>query len=521
MTERTESAPVVIIGAGPTGLMLAAELCLGGVTPVVVDRLAEPSDVPKGNGLFGQIVPVLDYRGLLDEFRAESAYCGPAPGFGFGPFQLDFGTLESSPLHILAIPQRRIEQLLAGRLTALGGSIRRGLELTGLTQHDDHVNLDLRDAEGGSQRLRAGYVVGCDGARSAVRKLAAIGFPGLTSDEVSRIGRVRLPASMIVAETGEVDVPGAGRLQVMRHVKTAAGSYSIAPLSSLDKQAEPGIYIVATMEEGRAADQDSAMTLIELQDSLRRVLGADLPLTDPRWLTRTVGNSRVADRYRLGRVLLAGDAAHLFGLGGSLNVGLLDVVNLGWKLAAQVCGVAPAGLLDSYHTERHAAGQRYLMQTRVQRALGRDDELSLAVRDLLSELLRQAEPLRSVGEMIEGSDVRYEMPGSPAQPHPLLGRLMPDIGLVTAAGRTRVAEVMRAGGPVLLDFSEDHRAATVAQAWTRPVPVMIAKPLDPPAPADALLIRPDGYVAWTARADAADQADGLRDALRTWCGMAP
>jgi 2-polyprenyl-6-methoxyphenol hydroxylase-like FAD-dependent oxidoreductase len=509
---------VVIIGAGPAGLMLAIELRLGGVDPVLLDRLPAPSDVPKGNGMFGQIVSVLDYRGLLDEFRAESAYCGPVPGFGFGPLNLDLAMLDSSPLHVLAIPQRRIEELLTGRLQALGGTVRRGHELVGLTQHDDHVRLEIRDPREASYQLRARYVVGCDGARSAVRKLAGIGFPGVTSNEVSRIGRVRLPPEMIVAGTGEVDVPGAGRLAPMRHVQTPGGSYSIAPLAALDKNAAPGIYIVATREDGRVSDQDTAMTLAELQDSVRRVLGADLPLTEPLWLTRTVGNSRVADRFRLGRILLAGDAAHLFGLGGSLNVGLLDVINLGWKLAAQVRGEATAALLDSYQDERHAAAERTLMHTRVQRALSGGDEFSQALRDLLGELLRYPEPVRHVGELIEGSDIRYAMPGAPAQPHPLLGRLMPDIGLATAAGTTRVAEVMRAARPVLLDFSPDHRAAMTARAWSSRVTVMIAKPLDPPAPADALLIRPDGYVAWTAPAGGADQAEGLRDALSSWCG---
>jgi 2-polyprenyl-6-methoxyphenol hydroxylase-like FAD-dependent oxidoreductase len=519
MSEQGESTPVVVVGAGPVGLMLAAELCLGGVTPVVCDRLPEPSSVPKGNGLFGQIVSVLDYRGLLEEFRADSTYCGPVPEFGFGPVKLEFGQLDRSPLHVLAIPQRRIELLLARRLTALGGSIRRGLELTGLTREDNHVALDLRDAEGGSHRLRAAYVVGCDGARSAVRKLAGIGFPGVTSDEVSRIGRVRLPASMIVAGSGEVDVPGAGRLEPMRHVKTADGSYSIAPLTSLDKQAEPGIYIVATMEEGRLADPDAAMTLDELQDSVNRVLGAELPLTDPLWLTRTVGNSRVADRLLAGRVLLAGDAAHLFGLGGSLNVGLLDAINLGWKLSAQVRGDAAEGLLDSYQAERQDAARRALAHTRAQRALGRDDEFSVGVREVFAELVRQPEAAQRVGEMIEGSDVRYAMPGSPADSHPLLGRLMPDVGLAVDGGTTRVAELMRAARPVVLDFTPDHSAATVAKAWTGPVTVLIAKPLEPPPPAEALLLRPDGYVAWAGAAGGPDRGDGLGAALRAWCGQ--
>jgi 2-polyprenyl-6-methoxyphenol hydroxylase-like FAD-dependent oxidoreductase len=498
--------------------MLAAELCLNGVVPVVLERLAEPSELPKGNGMFGQIVTALDYRGLLEEFRAEATYSGPVPSFGFGPLQLDFGRLESSPLHVIAIPQRRIEALLAGRLQALGGSIRRGHELTALERRDGHVGLEVRDPDGGTYQLQARYVVGCDGARSTVRKQAGIGFPGVTSGEVARIGRVRLPGSMIVAATGEVDVPGAGRLQPFRNVQTPDGRYSIAPLTMLDKHARPGMYVVATFEDGQGTEPDGAMTLAELQDSLHRVLGADLPLSEPLWLTRTVGNSRVADRFLADRVLLAGDAAHLSGLGGSLNAGLTDAINLGWKLAAAVRGTAPAGLLGSYHVERHAAAERILLHTRAQKALSGADELSQALRDLLGELLQYDEPLRHVGEMIEGSDIRYEMPGRPALPHPLLGHLMPDIGLATAGGSSRVAEVMRAGRPVLLDFSTDGRAARAAEPWNEPVTVMMARPLDPPPPADALLIRPDGYVAWTSQAGAADPVEGLRDALLAWCG---
>jgi 2-polyprenyl-6-methoxyphenol hydroxylase-like FAD-dependent oxidoreductase len=497
--------------------MLATELCLGGVTPVVLDQLPEPSSLPKGNGLYGQIVRFLDYRDLLESFRAGSAYCGPVPHFGFGPLQLDFGPLDRSPLDVLAIPQRRIEQLLAERLTALGGGVRRGLELTGLAERDDHVDLEVRDAGGGRHELRAGWVVGCDGARSAVRKLAGIGFPGITSDEVSRIGRVRVPDTMIVAGSGAVDVPGAGRLELMRHVQTARGGYSIAPLTGLDKDAEPGIYIVATQEEGRIADPDATMSLAELQDSLNRVLGAELPLSDPRWLTRTVGNSRVADRFRSDRILLAGDAAHLFGLGGSLNARMMDAVNLGWKLAAQVRGDAPAGLLDSYHAERHATAQRTQMHTRAQRALSRADELSLAVRELLAGLLTQAGPVRAVGELINGSDLRYDMRGGSAQPHPLDGRLAPDIRLTTAGGPTRLAELMRPARPVLVDFSPDHAAAAVTNRWARPVPAVIATPLDSPPPADALLVRPDGYVAWAGRAGGPGWTSGLPDALRSWC----
>jgi hypothetical protein len=276
------------------------------------------------------------------------------------------------------------------------------------------------------------------------------------------------------------------------------------------------------------------MTLDELRSSARRVLGADVPMSDPQWLTRTVGNSRQADRYRVGPVLLAGDAAHIFGAGGSLNVGLLDAVNLGWKLAAQIAGWAPEGLLDSYHAERHLAGQRAILQTRAQRALSASGEYAAALRELFGELMQFSEPLRHVGMIMEGSDVRYPIPNGPPRPHPLAGRLTPDLRLDTGSGVTRVAELVRSARGVLLDLSGSGDVAPggslagvrsansalvgAAAGWPDRVSVTAARPLAPPAPAAAMLIRPDGYVAWAAGPDAADLAGGLPEALRTWFG---
>lgn len=519
MSEAHETADVVIAGAGPTGLMLAIELSLGGVTPVVLEQLPEISEIPKGNGVFGLSVQVLDYRGLLEPLRAEATYAGPAPSFFFGPLTLDFSGLARSPLQVLAAQQRTIERKLAGRLTELGGTVRRGHELTGFTQQDDSVTVEV-SGPAGDYQIRSRYLAGCDGAHSPVRKLAGIGFPGITSGNVSRIGRVRVPAELIVPGTGELDVPGAGRLRMMQPVRTPRGSYSIGPQASVDKAAPRDAYIVSTIEEDADADPTVPMTLAELSASLRRVLGADLPMSDPIWLTRVVGNSRQADRYREGRVLLAGDAAHVYGLGGSLNAGLLDAVNLGWKLAAQARGTAPDGLLDSYHAERHPAGQRALLQSRAQRALLADDEYARATRELVGELLAYPEPLQHVGEMIAGSDVRYDMtgPGQAAHPaHPLAGRLAPDLRLRTADGRTRVAEVMRAARPVLLDFTEDGRVAGTAADWGGHVTLLVVTTQAGTAPADALLIRPDGYVAWASGPGAAEPAAGLDGAVRTWC----
>ncbi len=510
-------ADVVIAGGGPTGLMLASELLLAGVQPVVLDRLPEISQVPKGNGLVGQIVPMLDYRGLLDRFRAEATYAGAVPRFGFGQLELDLARLGTSPLHILAIPQRRLERLLGDRVAELGGRLRREQELAGLAQDDDGVTLDLH-GPGGASQLRARYLVGCDGAHSLVRKQAGIGFPGVTSGELSRIGRVRLPAGLIVPGTGEIDVPGFGRITPIQRHATPRGGYSIAPVAALDKSAPRGLYIVYTSEEnGTPGTEQGPMTLDELSASFRRVLGAELPMSDPQLLSRTVGNSRQADRYRAGRVLLAGDAAHLLGQGGSLNTGLLDAVNLGWKLAAQVRRQAPDGLLDSYHDERHLAGRRAIMQTRVQKALSGRDEAAAALRELLGELLRYDEPLRHVGELIEGSDVRYPMPGNGAWPDPLVGRLAPDLAVDTPEGRTRVAELLRPARGVLLDFTPDAAAAPAAAGGQ--VTHIAARMADPPAA--ALLIRPDGYVAWAGPPvppGSPDLLGGLPTALATWFG---
>ncbi|HEY7323973.1 MAG TPA: FAD-dependent monooxygenase [Streptosporangiaceae bacterium] len=522
MSEDSKTADVVIVGAGPTGLMLAIELILGGVTPVVLERLPEISEIPKGNGVFGMIVPVLDYRGLLEPLRAEATYAGPVPRFFFGPLSVDFSRLSPSPLHVLAAPQRTIERKLAERLTELGGTMRRGHELTMLAEQDDAVILDVRGPDGG-YRLRTRYLVGCDGAHSQVRKLAGIDFPGVTTDTIARIGRVRVPADLIVAGTGELDVPGAGRMRVMQPVRTPGGTYSIGPQASVDKAAPRDVYIVSTHEEQPGADLAAPMTLGELADSVRRVIGADLPMSDPIWLTRLGSNSRQADRYRDGRILLAGDAAHVFGVGGSLNAGLLDALNLGWKLAADVRGGAPDGLLDSYHTERHAAGQRALLQTRTQRVLSRGDVNAEAARELLGELLAFPDAARHVGELIAGSDVRYDMagPGQTAPPgglHDLVGLLAPDLLLATGDGRTRVADLMRAARPVLLDFTDDGRVAAAAAEWSGPVTLLVCTPLTGTAAADGLLIRPDGYVAWASGPGATDPAAGLEAALRAWCG---
>jgi len=521
------AADVVIVGAGPIGLMLAIELRLAGVDPVVLERLPEISEIPKGNGLVGQIVPVLDYRGLLEPLRAESTYTGPVPGFSFGPLQLDFSGLVGSPLQVLAIPQRRLEHVLAGRLAELGCTVRRGHEMTSFDQDDDAVTVTVTGSDG-RYRLRAAYLVGCDGAHSAVRKLAGIEFPGFTSPEVSLIGRVTLPEAVIVAGSGEIELPGLGRIPLTVQQRTARGMYSVAPLTSLDATAAEGTYIVYTREDaGPAADipggptgpgisdREPPVTLAELQASVRRVTGADVRMTEPTWLTRTVGNTRQADRYVDRRVMLAGDAAHVFGL--ALNAGLLDSINLGWKLGAQVRGRAPAGLLASYHTERHAAGRRGLMQTRAQRALTGSGDIADALRELFGELLTLPGVAGHLGELIAGTDVRYDMPGGAAGRHHLTGRLAPDLHMATQDGSsTRVAELMRQARPLLLDFTAEGQIAAMTAGDGELVSTLVVRPEGGKAAADALLIRPDGIVAWASGPGAGDPAAGLADALDAW-----
>jgi len=528
------TADVVIVGGGPTGLMLAAELRLGGADAVVLEQLPEISQIPKGNGLVGHIVPTLDYRGLTDRFRAEATFAGPVPQFPFGSVPLDFSRLGVSPLHIMAIPQRRLERVLDDWLRELGGAVRRGHQVLALTLPEDGspATVGVRGPDG-DYRLHARYVVGCDGAHSLVRKQAGIGFPGVTSSETSRIGRVFLPAVKIEPGGQTAEVPGIGMVRLTLTSLTPRGAYSLAPLTSLDKNAEPGVFIVFTREDDpSSADPNVPMTLNELRESARRVLGADLEMSDPQWLTRTVGNSRQADRYRAGPVLLAGDAAHIFGAGGSLNAGLLDAINLGWKLAAQVAGWAPGGLLDSYHAERHLAGQRAMLQTRAQKALSAGGEYAEALRELFGELMRLPDALRLVGSSIEGSDVRYETPASLGLPHPLAGWLAPDLRL--DGGATRIAELVRPARGVLLELAgfgttapdgslgqapaANDALAKAAAPWHDRVSVVAARPVSGPPPADAMLIRPDGYVAWAAGPDADDPARGLPEALRTWFG---
>jgi 2-polyprenyl-6-methoxyphenol hydroxylase-like FAD-dependent oxidoreductase len=499
---------VVVAGAGPVGLMLAAELGLAGVRPVVLERLPEPSALPKANGLVGQVVQLLDHRGLLERFGAGAPVVGPTASYQFAGLPLDLARLGASPLHLLTIPQPRLVSLLDERARELGADVRLGHELRALVQDEDGVTLDVRGPDG-DRRLRARYLVGCDGAHSLVRKQAGVAFPGTSRGGVTRIGHVRLADSLVVSGTRELEVPGVGRVRP-GFTRTPRGTFAVMSF-------EPGVYVLASIEADSGPDDPAApMTLDELRDSVRRVLGADLPMGEPRWLTRNAGQARLADRYRAGRVLLAGDAAHLFPAGGAaLNVGLMDAVNLAWKLAAECGGWAPPGLLDTYESERRAVGRRVLVHTRAQAALMAPGEDVDALRELVGELLGHEESLRHVAELLHGPDVPQG--GGEPGAHPLAGRWAPDAPLETG-GATRVVELMRRARPVLLDLAGREALRGEADGWRDRVDVVAAASRQPPA--DALLIRPDGFVAWAAGPGDRDAEAGpaLRRALGRWFG---
>jgi 2-polyprenyl-6-methoxyphenol hydroxylase-like FAD-dependent oxidoreductase len=507
-------ADVIIVGAGPAGLMLAGELGLAGVRPLVLERHPQPQETPKASGFNGQIVELLRYRGLLDRVEAASGRpVQPAPGAPFGGMQLDFSRLADPPIRAVHLPQPRLEQLLGERAGELGADLRRGHEVAGVSQDDAMVAADVRGPDG-PYRMTARYLVGCDGAHSKVRGTAGISFPGITYPEVNRLAQVTLPASVTRLDNGDLDVPGLGTIRA-GFTRTERGVFAFGSLAHGD------LLIQTTEDKPAEISDDAPMTLAEFRDSIRRVLGADLPLGEVTRLSRYGLHARQAERYRHERVLLAGDAAHQFPATGiGVNFGMLDAVNLAWKLAGVIADWAPAGLLDTYHSERHFAGARAMLQTQAQVALRRGQgPAAEALRELFGELLADEQPLRRLGSLIAGTSIRYPMPG-PRQ-HALAGTFAPDLTLYTGQGTTSVAGLMHAARPVLLDLAGRPDLREAAWDWQPRIDIRTAG--TDHRPADALLIRPDACVAWAAATGeaAGTAAPALREALSYWFGTPP
>ncbi len=478
---------VVIAGGGPTGLMLAAELALARVDVAIVERRTDQDLAgSRAGGLHARTIEVLDQRGVAERFLAQGKVMQVA---GFAMIPLDISDFPTRHNYGLALWQDRIERILAGWVDELRVPIHRGREVTGFAQDDTGVDVALSDG----RSLRAKYLVGCDGGRSLVRKLAGIDFPGWDAS-----------VSYLIAEA---EMTGAPELGIRR------GDRGVNGLSRL----EDGKRVRALFVEPRLR-QGEEPTLDDLREALVAVYGTDYGVHDVTWLSRFTDAARQAAAYRERGVLLAGDAAHVHSPAGGqgLNLGVQDAVNLGWKLAQVVDGRSPESLLDSYQAERHPIAARVLKATMAQTALSRGDDRTNALREAMSELLQMDEPRKRYAGMMSGLDIRYDLGAG----HPLLGRRMPDLDLVTESGPRRVFTLLHDARPVLLDldgagpfdvapWADRVRLieARCAGAWELPVLGRVAAP-------KAVLIRPDGYVAWVA--DGA--GDGLGDALTTWFG---
>jgi len=492
----TEHA-VVIAGAGPTGLMLAGELALAGIDVAIVERRATQDLAgSRAGGLHSRTIEVFDQRGIANRFLSEGQKAQVA---GFAAVRLDISDFPTRHPYGLGLWQNHIERILAGWVRELAVPIYYGIEVTGLAQDDTGVDVHVSDG----QRLRAEYLAGCDGGRSLVRKAAGIDFPGWDPTVSSLIAQVEM------AEEPDLGIR-----------RTPSGMHALGKVEYEIKDGEvvykPGGTVGVMLTESHVGTSDP--TLRDLSEGLIAVYGTDYGIHNPTFISRFTDMTRQAAAYRDRRVLLAGDAAHVHSpVGGQgLNIGVQDAVNLGWKLAQVVKGISPDSLLDTYHAERHPVAARVLRKTMAQTALMRVDDRIEALRDTVSELLSMDEPRKRFAAMMSGLDIHYDL----GEGHPLLGRRMPDLDVVTANGPLRVFTLLHKARPVLLNLGEpggfditswadrvQSIDAKYSGEWELPVLGAVTAP-------SGVLIRPDGYVAWVGDASQA----GLADALTTWCG---
>jgi 2-polyprenyl-6-methoxyphenol hydroxylase-like FAD-dependent oxidoreductase len=477
---------VVIAGGGPTGLMLAGDLALVGVDVAIVERRTSQELIgSRAGGLHSRTIEVLDQRGIADRFLSQGQVAQVAQ---FAGIPLDISDFPTRHPYGLGLWQNRFERVLAGWVDELEVPIYRRREVTGIAQDDTGVDVELSDG----QSLRARYVIGCDGGRSLIRKAAGIDFPGWDPT-----------TSWLIAEVEMAEEPEWG----IRH--DALGVHG------LNRLGDGGpVRVVVTERHLRAASEP---TLRDLSEALIAVYETDYGIHSPVWISRFTDMTRQAAAYRDRRVLLAGDAAHVHNpVGGQgLNTGVQDAANLGWKLAQVVNQTSPESLLDTYHAERHPVAARVLRTTMAQIALRRSDDRTKALSDTISELLSMDEPRKRFAAMMSGLDIHYDL----GEGHPLLGRRMPDLDLLTAHGPLRVFTLLHHARPVLLNLGEADFDIT---GWNKRVQLVDAKYVGTwdlpvlgavPAPT-AVLIRPDGYVAWVGELTDV----GLRDALTTWFG---
>ncbi|MEV7598195.1 FAD-dependent monooxygenase [Kitasatospora sp. NPDC089797] len=509
------TAEVLIVGAGPAGLLLAIELRLAGVDTVVIERHPQRPDHCRGFNLNARALDLLARRGLADRLIAEG-WQVPHAAFSGLPVTLTLADARTDHPYSLGIPQTRVEEVLEAHALALGADIRRGHELRALAQDSESVTATVA-AAGREHRIRAAYLVGCDGGRSTVRRQTGIDFPGTPATAFSLLGDVEL-ADPAALPFGTSTGPG--------------GSVLVIP--------RPGYVRIITGDRQPPADRDEPVTLDLLRSAVGEALGRPVDLRAARWTTRFGNAARQAASYVRGRVVLAGDAAHIHPPAGAIgvNVALDDAFNLGWKLAATVRGTAPAHLLDSYHVERHAAGARVLADTRAQVLLGTADDRLGPLVDLFTRLARHSAGNRALAETVTGLDTRYGT--HPDTAHPWLGRLAPDLALRTGQGPTRVSELLASGRGLLLDLTGGSAlrasssaipvsaipvsaipVSSSAAGWADRVTTVTASCPEHPW-LHAVLLRPDGHTAWlrSADGDRPDRSDGLPQALRHWFGEA-